>query len=110
MFSSRYFVPANGAQYVPLKTANEVVANTVWRFLQLRGYVDKQHQLTHWGKTLAATLTAAGATKDQEEAAFLAVEVLRLDLLSADEMFGQYSGSPLRGSRKSTDPHSCYLY
>ena len=95
---------------MPLKTANEIAANTVWRFLQLRGYVDKQHQLTHWGKILATTLTAAGPNKDLEEAAFLAVELMRLDLLSPDEMFEQYSGSALRGSRKTTIYTRCCLY
>lgn len=40
----------------------------------------------------------SGPNKDQEEAAFLAVELLRLGLLSADTMFVGYSGAPERGS------------
>ena len=70
----------------------------MWRFLQLRGFVDEEHQLTTWGKVLEATLSVSGAKKAQEEAAFLAVELLRLGLLNADTMFRDYSGAPMRGS------------
>ena len=81
-----------------LKTRHEITANAVWRFLQLRGFVDEKHQLTEWGKVLEATLKVSGANKAQEEAAFLAVELLRLGLLNADTMFRGYSGAPMRGS------------
>lgn len=70
----------------------------MWRFLQLRGFVNDEHQLTSWGKVLEATLIVSGANKAQEEAAFLAVELLRLGLLNADTMFRDYSGAPMRGS------------
>lgn len=88
-----------------LKTRHEITANAVWRFLQLRNFVDENHQLTAWGKALEATLLVSGSNKDQEEAAFLAVELLRLNLLTADTMFVGYSGAPERGSGKSVvDP------
>lgn len=70
----------------------------MWRFLQLRGFVDDEHRLTPWGKVLEATLVVSGANKAQEQAAFLAVELLRLGLLNADTMFRDYSGAPMRGS------------
>lgn len=60
--------------------------------------MDSRHQLTPWGKVLETTLLASGSNKDQEEAAFLAVELLRLGLLTADTMFPGYSGAPMRGS------------
>lgn len=47
---------------------------------------------------LQATLSVSGANKAQEEASFLAVELLRLGLLNADTMFRDYSGAPMRGS------------
>ena len=81
-----------------LKTRHEITANAVWRFLQLRDYVDDQHQLTTWGKVLETTLSASGPNKDLEEAAFLAIELLRLGLLTADTMFQGYSGAPVQGS------------
>lgn len=81
-----------------LKTRHEITANAVWRFLQLRGYLDNQHQLTTWGRVLEVTLSASGPNKDLEEAAFLAIELLRLGLLTADTMFQGYSGAPVQGS------------
>lgn len=60
--------------------------------------MDSQHQLTKWGKVLEATLSASGPNKDLEEAAFLAIELVRLGLLTADTMFQGYSGAPMRGS------------
>jgi hypothetical protein len=70
----------------------------VWRFLQLREYVDEQHQLTAWGKILQEALSAAGTSKDEEEAVFLAVEILRFGLLNPDTMFLGYSGAPGNGT------------
>lgn len=64
--------------------------------------MDSHHQLTSWGKVLETTLSASGSNKDLEEAAFLAVELLRLGLLTADTMFPGYSGAPMRGSGKNT--------
>ena len=83
-----------------LKTRHEINANAVWRFLQLRGYVDRKHQLTGWGKALRAALSAFGTRKEQEEAAFIAIELLRHNILNANTMFPDSSGAPLRGSGK----------
>lgn len=44
------------------------------------------------------TLSACGSSKEQQEAAFVAVELLRLGLLNASPMFPNYSGTPLRGT------------
>ena len=82
----------------PLKYRNEIFANAVWRLLQLRGYVNEQHQLTAWGKILEAALSASGTRKDQEEAVFLAVELMRFGLVSPDTMFVGYDGAPKNGS------------
>lgn len=83
-----------------LKTRHEVTANAIWRFLQLRGYIGKEHQLTKWGKVLEAALTVTGSSKALEEAVFVAIELLRLNLLNADTMFAGYSGAPVHGSGK----------
>lgn len=84
-----------------LKTRHEVVSNAVWRFLQLRNFVDEKHQLTHWGKVLEASLAVLGPNKDLEEAVFMAVELLRLKLLNPDTMFPGASGAPVHGSSTS---------
>ena len=65
----------------------------------MREYIDEKHHLTSWGKVLQAALSKVGPSKEQEEAAFLAVELMRFGLLNADTMFEGYSGAPIRGSR-----------
>lgn len=70
----------------------------MWRFLQLRGYVNEQHQLTDWGGTLKAAFDASGSGRDQEESVFIAIELLRLGLVTPDTMFLGYAGAPEHGS------------
>ena len=66
--------------------------------LQLRGYVDEKHQLTHWGKVLESALLVVGPSRELEEAVLLAVELMRFDLLKPDTMFKNYSGAPINGT------------
>ncbi|KAL8643191.1 MAG: hypothetical protein Q9228_000176 [Teloschistes exilis] len=81
-----------------LKTREEICANAVWRFLQLRGYIDVHHQLTSWGRILDGILPILGSDAGQEKAAFLALELLRAGVLNADTMFNRYSGAPVHGN------------
>ncbi|KAL9606814.1 MAG: hypothetical protein Q9179_000022 [Wetmoreana sp. 5 TL-2023] len=97
---------AKGGQKL-LKTREEICANAVWRFLQLRGYVDRQHRLTVWGNVLDGMLSKLGYSLEQETAALLAIELLRHGVLNADTMFNQYSGAPFRGS--DIDKRNCML-
>ena len=76
----------------------EIDAYVLWHFLYLREYVDINLKLTPWGSVLRTTLTALGPDSEQEDAAFLAIELLRLNVLNADTLFPDYSGAPLRGS------------
>ena len=82
----------------PLKHRDEILANAVWRLLQLRGYLNEQHQLTDWGKVLEAVWSASGTRRDEEEAALIAVELMRLELINPDTMFLGYGGAPGNGS------------
>ena len=82
----------------PLLSSNEIICNTIWRFLYLRGYVDKEHQLTTWGRILSVILESLGSSKEQSEAAFVAVELMRLGILNPDTMFPGYNGAPNHGS------------
>ena len=81
-----------------LKLRDEILANAVWRLLQLRGYLNEQHQLTEWGKVLEAIWSASGTRRDQEEAALIAVELMRFELINPDTMFLGYGGAPGSGS------------
>ncbi|KAL8842147.1 MAG: hypothetical protein Q9176_002840 [Flavoplaca citrina] len=99
--------PTKGQKRQPLRTRAEICANAIWRFLQLRGYVDRQHQLTAWGKVLDSMLSIAGPQAQQEKAALLAVELMRFGLLNADTMFSAYSGAPSRSN--DIDKRNCML-
>jgi hypothetical protein len=83
----------------PLSTTNEILYNSIWRFLALREYVDTKHNLTAWGKVLASAIAGLKGRADLEEAIVIAVELLRLGTLNADiNMFPTYNGAPMRGN------------
>jgi hypothetical protein len=50
------------------------------------------------GQGFGHHLSHLDSADGHEEAAFLAVELLRLGLLNADAMFPKYTGSPSEGS------------
>ncbi|MCJ1317213.1 hypothetical protein MMC15_002536 [Xylographa vitiligo] len=79
----------------PLRTTREVVTNVIWRFLHLRQYVDGDHNLTAWGTFLVQTLEKLGSSssREQTEAAFLAIELLRLGILNPSTVSPSYSGA-----------------
>jgi hypothetical protein len=90
----------------PLATKDEILYNSIWRFLALREYVDAKHNLTAWGKVLAAAISGLKGRPDLEDAAVIAVELLRFGSLNADAgMFPTYNGAPMRGSSTSTHIH-----
>ena len=93
-----------------LSTEDEVVCNNLWRFLQLRGYVDEKRILTSWGKILETTLSALDPADGHEEGAFLAVELLRLGVLNAEPMFPNYTGAPSQGSGESSHASFVWLF
>lgn len=102
-----------------LRTQNELIMNTIWRFLHDRGYMNADHTLSAWGKALKAAFDrnnskeATGgrerlvSTKELDEAIFVAFELARLDVLSAQNMFPDYSGAPMRGT--DTDKQNTLL-
>ncbi|KAK2744408.1 hypothetical protein FQN57_004305 [Myotisia sp. PD_48] len=81
-----------------LNGLREVTSNAMWKFLQLRGYIDAKHQLTSWGKALESALSILDPAEKLEEPVFLAVELLRLEVLNSKDFFPNVSGGPMRGS------------
>jgi hypothetical protein len=82
-----------------LKSKNEILFNSVWRMLHLRGYIDAQHRLTEWGDVLYQVISSL-PPGENEEGALIAVELARYGLLNADNMFPTYSGGPHKGNEK----------
>ncbi|KAH0844481.1 hypothetical protein AYO21_00952 [Fonsecaea monophora] len=81
-------------EHPALRTADEVAVNTVFRYLQVRGYVDDQHNVTTWGKALETALTIA-----DEECTIIGVEMLRLGLFTGNFA----SGDPVAKTDKDHD-------
>lgn len=93
-----------------LSESRDLLANTTWRFLHDRGYINPDHTLSAWGKVLATSLKHAATSstytshtltpQESEEAILMAYELLRLDLLNSKHLFPSppFSGPPLRGS------------
>ncbi|KAI9718407.1 MAG: hypothetical protein M1812_004128 [Candelaria pacifica] len=98
---------SNQDQPIVLETKDEILSNTLWRFLHLRGYINSEHTLTTWGKVLHATISAIDPPDNLLEPAFITVELLRLNLLNVNGMFPTYTGAPIRGSE--TDKRNCLL-
>ena len=80
----------------------DIISNVVWRFLQLRGYVDEKRQLTQWGRALEAALASLDPSENLEEPTFLAVEMMRLGILNKNDWFPNISGGGSRGSGRLT--------
>jgi hypothetical protein len=95
----------------PLKDFEDARSNIVWRFLQDRGYIKSDHTLSAWGKVLRAAFERAAsdgrmATQESktemEDIIFLAIELIKLDVLGTQQMFPTppYSGGLSRGTDK----------
>lgn len=81
-----------------LSTPDEILYNSIWRFLAVREYVDAKHNLTTWGYVLAQTIASLDGNAELEESAMLAVELLRLEDLNGDVSMFPYNGAPMRGN------------
>ncbi|KAJ5496742.1 DNA repair protein (XPGC) [Penicillium fimorum] len=81
-----------------LSSQEDILSNVMWRFLQLRGYVDDKHKLTPWGQCLVQALSGIESSDNLEESIFIAIEMIRLGLLNTKPWFSHVSGGPMRGS------------
>lgn len=87
-----------------LRTTNEIIYNVLWRFLQLRGFVNEKHELTGWGVALEAAVTALDSADKMEEYVFVAIEMLRMGLVNGKDLTN-ISGGAEHGSGKSALGH-----
>lgn len=81
------------------------MANTFFRMLQLRGFIDgTTHTLTAWGRGLQAAMAALGRP-ELDESIYLGMELLALKVLHENNFAVGLSGAPSRG----TGDFSCYI-
>jgi hypothetical protein len=101
--------PRKDNEHSLLTKPAELLSNTVWRFLQDRGYINNDHTLSAWGKALRTSFERADHDKllgktspanEGEEAILVAFELLRLDVLNNRAIFPNppYNESVSRGS------------
>lgn len=83
----------------PLEKKDEVVANTIWRFLELRGYLHSNHQHTIQGKALYLGLKESKVNDKLQEPLLLVIEMLKMGCLHSNWFGGRtWTGTAHLGS------------
>lgn len=102
---TRTVVPAKTQQPTPppaaakqLEKKDEIVANVIWRFLDLRGLQHPNHMHTAMGRALHAGIVASRVNDKFQEPLYLSLELARAGVLHGDLWSGvEYSGGPSFG-------------
>ncbi|KOS12619.1 xpg i-region protein [Malassezia pachydermatis] len=86
---------------VRLEKKDEIVANTLWRLLEVRSFLTAEHVHTPYGRALHVALQHVRINDRLQEPLYLAVELLRAGVLHA-ELYSEtsYSGGPSLGTEK----------
>ncbi|KAL9936842.1 hypothetical protein V8E36_004077 [Tilletia maclaganii] len=88
-----------GAPYHPLEKKDEIVANVIWRTLELRGFLNHSHCHTPYARALHLALKQARVNDKLQEPLYLALELIRAGVLHASYYSEkQYSGGPTMGT------------
>jgi len=89
----------------PIQSAGAIKSLCLWRFLHIRGYINDRHELTGWGKAVAAALSAFEPTVKKYaevphlyEQVLVAVELIRHELLNARHKHEELRGLPMNGT------------
>ncbi len=82
-----------------LEKKDEIVANAIWRMLELRGFLNHAHLHTPYARALYLALKQTRLNDKLQEPLYLALELLRGGVLHANYFGGRsYSGGPSFGS------------
>ncbi|GAA5932273.1 hypothetical protein JCM1841_005180 [Sporobolomyces salmonicolor] len=91
--AQRTIVPKNSDR--PLDKKDEIVANTLWRFLELRAFLTSAHQHTPHAAALHLAMKNSKVNDKFQEPLFLAMELLRANVLHNGRIGTRaYSGGP----------------
>jgi len=91
--AQRTIVPRNSDKLLDKK--DEIVANTLWRFLELRTFLTAAHQHTPHAVALFAAMKASKVNDKFQEALYLAIELLQAGVLYNGRIGTRpYSGGP----------------
>lgn len=84
-----------------LEKKDELVANIIWRFLELRGFLNHDHLHTPYARALHLSLKNSRLNDKFQEPLFLAIELIRSGILH-DSPYG--AAGPNKGKLKSGGP------
>ncbi|GAA5972733.1 hypothetical protein JCM11641_002996 [Rhodosporidiobolus odoratus] len=91
--AQRTIVPKNSDR--PLDKKDEIVANTLWRFLELRSFLTSAHQHTPHASAMHLAMKKSKVNDKFQEPLFLAMELLRANVLHSGRIGTRpYSGGP----------------
>ncbi|GAA5858792.1 hypothetical protein JCM8547_004990 [Rhodosporidiobolus lusitaniae] len=106
--AQRTIVPKNSER--PLDKKDEIVANTLWRFLELRSFLTSAHQHTPHAAALYLAMKNAKVNDKFQEPLFLAMELLRANVLHNGRIGARpYSGGPNVNGGTESDKRSMLL-
>ncbi|KAE8210682.1 hypothetical protein CF327_g5472 [Tilletia walkeri] len=90
---------ASTPPFHPLEKKDEIVANVIWRTLELRGFLNHNHCHTPYARALHLALKQARVNDKLQEPLYLALELIRAGVLHASYYSGkQYLGGPAMGT------------
>ncbi|RUO95686.1 temperature dependent protein affecting M2 dsRNA replication-domain-containing protein [Jimgerdemannia flammicorona] len=82
-----------------LETKDEIVANTLWKALEIREFLNSKHTHTTWGAALAKALNYPAPMSPQlQEPLLTAFELIRFGHLSGRNYSKSYPGSYVVGN------------
>ncbi|ORX35909.1 temperature dependent protein affecting M2 dsRNA replication-domain-containing protein [Kockovaella imperatae] len=84
----------------PMDKKDEIVANVIWRFLDVRGFVAPNHSQTLMGKALHAACSQSRVTDRFQESLYLVLELLRAGVVHG-QRWGSADEEPLSGGPTS---------
>lgn len=78
-----------------LEKKDEIVANTLWRFLELRAFLEEDHTHSPYGRAFRAALQRVRVTDRVQEPLFVALELIRAGVLHERPYGMLYSGGAM---------------
>jgi hypothetical protein len=76
----------------------EILANTWWRTLQLRNFINPDHTLSPWGIGLSNGLEKLTGYPDLFDSLYVGLELIRSKFLNHEDFSVKYTGGPMHGT------------
>lgn len=97
----------SGQTSAPLEKKDEIVANVIWRFLELRGFLLNTHTHSPLARAMHTAIRAARVNDKFQDALYLFLELVRAGVMHGHLWSGRaFSGGPSFGTE---DEKSCML-